>query len=145
MARSNKSTRNQGPKLRGANTGKTFGNPMKPALAANVKNAQGAGRGLQQGKGGAKYVTNAAQRGTRTGVAQSSSLGTKSGARVGNYSRDSQNKAPIAAQPRYPKGTKNTLVLQNKVSKGDVARLHPLRDVAKAMTGGGFKSFIGGK
>lgn len=147
-SRTKKSTTNQGPRLKGASTkGKVAGVPMKPKIAAKIKNSQGIGGGLNQSKGGAKYVTKAKGTGA-TGIRQSGTGAKKpSATKVGV---NKLNKSPMKAQPKSPKNNqvqpKNNFTLHNTVTKGDVSRIRKAHNLATPpMVGGGFKGFIGSK
>jgi hypothetical protein len=137
-----RSTTNQGPRLGKASTkGKVAKNPVKPSLAAKIKNSQGFGGGIRQGKGGAKFVSSAKP---GRGIKQSGTGARKPAATKVGVNK--LNKAPIKAQPKYPKNKSNNLVLHNKVSGGDLARTQKAGNfAAPKLSGGGFKSFIGGK
>jgi hypothetical protein len=122
---------------------KTAGNPMKPKLAANIKNRQGLGGGVKQSRGGAKYVTAA-----RPGKGINQKYGTAANRVSG--AKGKTNLKPVKAQPRYPKNNpkqpKNNLTLHNNVGPADVSRLRKASQFpAVKMGGGGFKSYIGGK
>lgn len=144
-SRTNKSTQNQGPRLAPAKKkGKVAKNPMKPQIAARIKNSQGLGGGVKQGRGGAKYITSAAQRGTKVGVNQKYGFpGTK---KVKGPSAKT-NLPRIKAQPKSPKNLpkqpKNNFTLHNNVGPGDVARLRKASQMAPVKMGGGnFGGFI---
>lgn len=137
-----RSTTNQGARLGAASTrGKVSRNPVKPALAAKIKNSQGLGGGLKQSRGGAKFVT---KQKPGIGLRQSGTTANKPAAtRVGV---NKLNKKPMKAQPKYPKNNSNKLVLHNSVTKGDVSRARKAHNLATpSLKGGGFKGFIGGK
>jgi len=142
-SKTNKSTQNQGPKLGNASTrGKVSKNPMKPKLAAKIKNSQGIGGGLQQGKGGAKYVTSA-----RPGRGINQSYGTASKRVSGGKGKT--NLRPTKAQPKGPKNNsiqpKNNFSGHNTVTSGDVARIQKASSMPSVKVGGGnFRSLIGG-
>lgn len=120
---------------------KTSGNPTTPRLSARVKNAQGLGGGIRQGKGGAKFVSSARP---GTGLRQTGTTAKKPAAtRVGV---NKLNKKPISAQPKSPKNVAPAKQLRNSVTKGDVSRLRKAGNLATpSKVGGGFKSFLGGK
>ena len=143
-SRANKSTQNQGPRLGAAKTSKAYGNPMKPKLAAKIKNSQGRGGGIKQGKGGAKFVTSAKP---GKGIKQAGTGARKPAATKVRVNK--LNKAPIGAQPKGPKNLpkqpKNNFTLHNSVTKGDLARIRSAHNLATpAKVGGSFKKFIGG-
>lgn len=144
-SKTNKSTANQGPQLGKASTrGKVSKNPMKPKLAAKIKNSQGLGGGIRQGKGGAKYVTKAKGQGA-TGLNQKYKF---PGTKKVSGGPGKTNLKRIAAQPKSPKNNsiqpKNNFTLHNNVGAGDVARLRKASSFPPVkMGGGGFASFIG--
>jgi hypothetical protein len=142
---------NQGARLgTGSKSGKTTANPIKPKLAAKVKNSQGVGGGVKQKfKGSAKglnIVTSAKGRGSKTGVKQSLSLGSK---RVIEKRATKLNLKSIKAQPKYEKKNAiqphNNFMKYNVVAKGDVARMRKASQMpVPSLTGGSFGKFIKG-
>lgn len=145
-SKTNKSTQNQGPRLGPAKKkGKVSGNRMgKPALPARVKNSQGIGGGLRQGKGGAKYVSKAKGKGA-TGLNQKYAF---PGVNKVKGPSAKTNLRRIGAQPKSPKNNsiqpKNNFTLHNSVGAGDVARLRKAASFPPVkMSGGNFGGFIG--
>lgn len=147
-SKTNMSTSNQGPRLRPAKTkGKVSKNPMKPKLAARVKNSQGLGGGLKQRFQPGKVVGSASGRGGKTGVNQKYGF---PGTKKVKGGPGKTNLRPMKAQPKSPKNNsiqpKNNFTLHNNVRPGDVTRLRKASAFPPVkMGGGGFRSFIGGK